>query len=146
MLSVGPADCGWWLLSPMKSVGPHSTAVRSPEEISGAGLRLRRWRTTDTPAVEAVRPDPFVSRWSNLTAESADEWIARQRDRTDGVSLGITTAREDIAVGKVALGHVDPNSATAELSYWLVPDAGSRGLATAASHTMSASKQELPRR
>ena len=110
----------------------HSVSMRWPDEIRGDGVWLRRWRATDAPAVEAVRDDPFVARWSNMAAEHTHEWIARQHDRADGVSLAITVDPDAPAVGKVALGHLDQSAATAELSYWLVPAVRRRRRATAA--------------
>ncbi len=75
----------------------------------------------------------FVTRWSGLADETADQWIARQRNRADGVSLAVAIDVERVAIGKVALGHLDENAAFAELSYWLVPSMRGKSFATAAS-------------
>jgi RimJ/RimL family protein N-acetyltransferase len=94
---------------------------------------LRPWRAADVGAVEAIRSDPVVGRWSRLPDEDAAAWIERQRTRSDGVSLAITQpGADDAAVGKVALGHHDPGAHRAELSYWLLPSQRGSGLASAA--------------
>lgn len=106
--------------------------------LDGDGVRLRRWRPEDAPAVEAIQGDPIVARWSAMSGEDATAWIARQVSRTDGVSLAITAPADDRAVGKAALGDHDAVARRAELSYWLMPDARGRGLATAACRTLAA--------
>lgn len=100
-------------------------------------MLLRPWRESDAAAVESVRHDDRVSRWSNLAVESADEWMARQRDRTDGVSRAIATGSDEIAIGKVALRLLADEPTTAELSYWLVPTARGHGYAAAACRELS---------
>jgi RimJ/RimL family protein N-acetyltransferase len=106
--------------------------MRAPEVLDGPHVRLRRWDAGDAQAVEAMCSDPIVSRWSRLPEEDAAAWIARQRDRADGVSLAVTEPPGAAAVGKVALGHHDPEARLAELSFWVVPAARGRGVAVAA--------------
>ncbi len=112
--------------------------MRAPDRIDGDGVRLRPWRAGDVAAVEAVLDDPLVTRWAALADEGPEAWIARQRDRTDSVSLAITRAGEDVALGRVALGRHEPAARRAELSYWLVPPARGQGLALAAARALCA--------
>jgi RimJ/RimL family protein N-acetyltransferase len=110
--------------------------VRGPDVLDGQGVRLRPWRAADVGAVEAIRPDPVVARWSGMANEDAAAWLARHGRRTDGVSLAVTEPPGEAALGKVALGHHDAGARTAELSYWLVPAARGRGLALAACRSL----------
>lgn len=107
-----------------------------PEVLEGNGVLLRAWRAEDAPAVDAIRSDPIVSRWSSLQREDAATWIARQSHRLDGVSLAVTLPPGNAALGKVALGHHDPTTRQAELSYWLLPAARGRRIAIAASRAL----------
>jgi RimJ/RimL family protein N-acetyltransferase len=112
--------------------------MRTPAALSGDGVRLRRWRPSDAPAVEAVLDDPIVGRWSGLPREGAASWIARQMRKPDGVSLAVTRSHDDNAIGKTALGHHDAVARRAELSYWLVPKSRGRGLAVTACRLLAA--------
>jgi RimJ/RimL family protein N-acetyltransferase len=108
-----------------------------PTPLDGHGVRLRPWRLKDAPAVEAMRTDPIVARWSGLPDEGAEAWIARQGAR----SFAITVPPGDAPLGKVAL--VQRGARRAELSYWLLPAARGRGLATAACRTLVGAATDL---
>jgi RimJ/RimL family protein N-acetyltransferase len=101
-----------------------------PTPLDGHGVRLRAWRPGDAAAIAAIRSDPFVARWSALPDEDAEAWIARQH----AASFAITVPPDDAPLGKVAL--VERGARRAELSYWLLPAARGRGLATAACRTL----------
>jgi hypothetical protein len=48
-----------------------------PEVLRGDGVWLRPWREAYAPAVDSMRDDTFVVRWSGMADEPAGEWIAR---------------------------------------------------------------------
>ncbi len=112
-----------------------SDPIETPEELSGPGVRLRRWQMSDRPQLETVREDPVIRRWSTLPADP-DAWLTVQAARPNRISLAVTAPPHDTALGQVALGNVDRAAGRGELSYWLVPDGRGRGLATAAARVL----------
>jgi RimJ/RimL family protein N-acetyltransferase len=116
-----------------------AAAVRDAAEqvvLEACGVRLRPWRAGDAQAVEEIAGDPVVARWSGLASEGAAAWIARQLDRSDGISLAVTVPPDRGAVGKVALGAHDRSARCAELSYWVLPRARGKGVAAAAARAL----------
>lgn len=117
--------------------------------ILGMEVWLRDWRISDAPAIASTLSDPHLLRWSSMNEVGVDAWIAEQQAGRRGPSLAICTVGADRAVGKIALrmpGRASPATACAairesdppvgELSYWVLPDARGRGLATAAVRAM----------
>ncbi|MGI8713490.1 MAG: GNAT family N-acetyltransferase [Solirubrobacteraceae bacterium] len=107
-------------------------------------VRLRRWQADDAPAIAVMSADEHLRRWSSMGGDVA-EWIERQQAGVRGPSRAICLANDDRALGKVALrlpGHASPatscdaivpaDAPVGELSYWVVPEARGRGIATAA--------------
>lgn len=120
-----------------------------------SALHLRPWREEDAAAVPLMTDDPYLERWSSLSELGADRWIAEQRAGVRGPSLVICRSDDDRPLGKIALrmpGHASPATTCAairgtdhpvgELSYWLLPEARDRGLATGAVVAMAARARE----
>lgn len=101
------------------------------------GLALRPWRDDDTPAVRAAFDCPQIQRWHVRRIDGDDEarswtaqWPRRWRDET-AASWAIVDA-DDRPLGQVGLRGVLLVEASAQVSYWLLPAARGRGIATEA--------------
>ncbi len=100
-------------------------------------------------AITPMLDDPEIVKWSHLTELGVERWIARQREGRRGPSLAVCRPDEDEVLGKVALrlpGRASPattcdaiglgDKPAGELSYWVLPHARGRGVATAAALAM----------
>lgn len=101
------------------------------------GLALRPWRDDDAPAVRAAFDCRQIQRWHVRRMDGDDEarawtaqWAGRWRDETSA-SWAVVDAN-DRPLGQVGLRGVLLDEASAHLSYWLVPAARGRGIATEA--------------
>ncbi|MFF4880163.1 GNAT family N-acetyltransferase [Micromonospora sp. NPDC000668] len=98
------------------------------------GLALRGWRDDDASAVRAAFDCPAIQRWHvrRLDDDEARAWTAqwagRWRDET-AASWAIVDA-DDRPVGQVGLRGMLLAEASAQVSYWVVPAARGRGIAT----------------
>lgn len=112
-------------------------AYPDPPLTDGAVV-LRRWSQSDIRCVEEAGQDPDIPTGTTVPATfTVDEglaWIERQwgrRDKGEGLSLAITEAGVDEALGNVnVLFRRQPG--TVEIGYWLVPRARGRGLGSRA--------------
>jgi RimJ/RimL family protein N-acetyltransferase len=88
--------------------------------------------------------DPDVCRFSTVpwaySPSAARAWVDRQREaRAAGtkLTLAITRAGEDVALGNVNLVGFSDDGRQASLGYWLVPAARGHGLALGAARLLS---------
>jgi len=108
-------------------------------------VRLREWRREDAAAITAMLSDPEVVKWSHIAEVGAEQWVADEREGRRGPSMAICGPDSDTVLGKVALrlpGRASPattcdairpgDQPVGELSYWVLPHARGRGVATAA--------------
>ncbi|NDZ58798.1 GNAT family N-acetyltransferase [Streptomyces anulatus] len=107
------------------------------------GLRLRRWREEDLPALLEAYEDPAMRRWLATQVSGADgaaDWLAAQRR---GWATGTRFAfavtevaagarREGGPLGNVVLKRPDPGNDRAEVGYWTTAAARGRGVASRA--------------
>ncbi|MEV4765676.1 GNAT family N-acetyltransferase [Micromonospora chokoriensis] len=117
---------------PVGSLG----AQEQPDLPVRPGLALRPWRVGDATAVRAAFDCPDIQRWHVLRLDDDDEarawtaqWAGRWRDET-AASWAIV-GDDDRPVGQVGLRGVLLAEASAHVSYWVVPAARGRGVATA---------------
>lgn len=115
-----------------------------PDELSDGALRLRSWRFDDVACVEQASQDPDIPKGTTVpTRYSPQEGLAfirRQHSRLtarEGVSLAITQADGDVAIGLIVLS-ARPQAGVAGIGYWIVPAVRGRGLATRAIGLMTA--------
>lgn len=113
-------------------------------DLSDDMVRLRRWSERDLDCVEQAGRDIRIPIGTTVPAifsrEAGLGFIHRQWQRIEngeGISLAITEASTDRAVGLVFLG-VRPQAGVMGLGYWVVPDARGRGIGTRAVRLASA--------
>ncbi|WP_086826234.1 GNAT family N-acetyltransferase [Allokutzneria sp. NRRL B-24872] len=118
------------------------TLAKSPQPvITSADLELRPWRAEDAPALLVAFADPDVRQWHRLSLEStaeAEAWAASwaRRWAAEEASSWAITADGQV-LGQVGLRGVDLAEGEAELSYWLLPAARGRGVATRAAEVLA---------
>jgi RimJ/RimL family protein N-acetyltransferase len=116
-----------------------------------AEVRLRPWRLEDADDVAVMIDDEHLRPWSVMGAD-LEGWIRREIAEARGPSRAICLSDDDRAIGRVAVRPPEfaseavgcdavheSDQPAGELSYWLVPDARGRGLASAAVRMMVAS-------
>jgi RimJ/RimL family protein N-acetyltransferase len=119
-------------------------------------VRLRDWVPSDADRVAAMLDDPHVAKWSHLPELGPTRWIATQQTGDRGPSRAICTTEDDLALGKIALrlpGRASlattcsairaEDQPVGELSYWVLPDARGRGIATGAAFAALQLAREL---
>ncbi|WP_020388440.1 GNAT family N-acetyltransferase [Kribbella catacumbae] len=100
-------------------------------------LRLRPWRASDAPMVQAAFECPSIQRWHVRRLDSLDEsveWIAQWEPRwtaEEAVSWAVV-ASDDEPLGQVGLRSISLVEGDAGLSYWVAPAARGRGVAARA--------------
>ncbi|MGW6720038.1 GNAT family N-acetyltransferase [Streptomyces sp. NPDC054995] len=112
--------------------------------IVAGGLRLRRWREEDLPAVLRAYEDPAMRRWLASQVSGADgaaDWLEVQRT---GWAAGTRFAfavtesgREDELLGNVVMKQLDLVNGQAEMGYWTTAPARGRGVASRALATLT---------
>ncbi|MEU4531960.1 GNAT family N-acetyltransferase [Micromonospora ureilytica] len=124
------------LVAPALSAGSLA-AQEQPHLPVRPGLALRPWCDDDATAVRAAFDCPQIQRWHVRRIDGDDEarswtaqWAGRWRDETSA-SWAIVDA-DDRPLGQVGLRGVLLVEASAQLSYWLLPTARGRGIATEA--------------
>jgi ribosomal-protein-alanine N-acetyltransferase len=113
------------------------------------GLRLREWRAADAPQIAVIVDGPQAAKWSHIGEVGAERWIEEQRAGHRGPSLAICTNADQRVLGKAALRLPGQTSAAttceairpedgavSELSYWVLPHARGRGVASAGAAAM----------
>jgi RimJ/RimL family protein N-acetyltransferase len=100
-------------------------------------LTLRPWRSGDAATVRTAFDDPDIQRWHVRRMDGDDEarawtadWPGRWAAETDA-SWAIAD-RDDQPVGQVGLRTIELSSASAQLSYWVLPTARGAGIAVRA--------------
>jgi RimJ/RimL family protein N-acetyltransferase len=97
---------------------------------------LRRWEKSDIGCVEEASRDPDIPGRTTVpahfTVTEGLAWIGRAWGRADsgGLSLAITDAGSDVALGNIVLMFRRPG--TVEIGYWLIERARGRRLASRA--------------
>ncbi len=102
---------------------------------------LRPWTNADAGAVVAAYNDPDIQRWHARTMDEdeaeaeaeAEAWVTHWSDRwAQETGAGWALQVEGQVAGQVSLRRIDLHEAWVELSYWVLPAARGRGVATAA--------------
>ncbi|WBB53121.1 GNAT family N-acetyltransferase [Verrucosispora sp. WMMD573] len=115
---------------------PGSLNHRRQPEIDTVELRLRPWQPDDLPAVLAGYADFTIQRWHcrTMTDDEARSWLASWPSRwqaESGASWAITDPNGGV-LGQISLRRLDLASGIAEVSYWVLPYARGRHVASRA--------------
>jgi RimJ/RimL family protein N-acetyltransferase len=102
------------------------------------GLTLRPWVPADAELVMTAYADPAIQQWNLQTFASIEEaqaWVAQWQERwqaeTDGC-WAVTDGDTDEVLGRVALREISLPGGRAQCTYWVLPAARGRGVATGA--------------
>jgi RimJ/RimL family protein N-acetyltransferase len=113
------------------------------ESIDGAGVRVRRYRDEDVPAVQAACDDPLTQRFlpmlpSPYTREDAAWWVREgslPAFERGGGNFAIADPDSDHLLGGIGITH--EQNGNGEIGYWVAPWARSRRVATAATRALT---------
>lgn len=115
---------------------PGSLCERDQPHIDVDGrLALRPWRPGDAAAVRAAFDSPEIQRWHVRRMDSdaeALDWIERWTTRwaaETAASWAVVDSVADRVAGQVGLRDISLFEGTADLSYWVLPEARGRGVA-----------------
>ncbi|MEA2551482.1 MAG: hypothetical protein QOE25_1251 [Actinomycetota bacterium] len=103
---------------------------------AAADVTLRPWEAADADDLMAAFSEPSIQLWHRrefATAEEAREWIKPWRARwgaeTDA-GWAITSSSTGDLLGQISLRDVSLEFGTAQISYWVLPPARRRGVAS----------------
>lgn len=115
---------------------PAGTFARLQQPVLNGGVAmLRPWVAVDVAAVVEAHGDPAIQQWHARTMSrvEAAAWIAHWPDRWSQESGASWVVEVDGQVaGQVTLRSIDLHEACVEVSYWVLPWARGKGLATSA--------------
>ncbi|MEU6776586.1 GNAT family N-acetyltransferase [Streptomyces sp. NPDC046759] len=121
-----------------RAVAP-GTLAGLPQPVLHAGdLTIRPWGESDAADVVKAFRDPAIRHWHIFSVETvheAREWIAtRQRiwRSETGANWAVTRRHDAELIGRVGLRTANLRTGEAEVTYWVLPEARGRGIATAA--------------
>jgi ribosomal-protein-alanine N-acetyltransferase len=106
--------------------------------LRAGGLQLRPWGPGDAPGFAGAFCDGEIRRWHVNVVEDEDEaleWIEGWQAgwvQERGASWAVVDVGAAALFGLVALRDIDMTAGQAECSYWVLPEARGRGVATEA--------------
>lgn len=128
---------------PVVPPGGMSSRVQ-PTLAPSPDVELRPWDLADADALVAAFEDPAIRHWHMRRIESPDEaleWIAGWTDRWEAeTDAGWAVADRGTGelVGQAALRSANLTFGYAQITYWVVPAARGRGVASAAAREVAA--------
>ena len=103
---------------------------------------LRPWTFDDVPVVVAAYNDPEIQRWMPYSYDALEaaqviaKWAEAWNTET-GACWAIANRSDGSACGRLAFQTIDLISGSAELAYWVLPQARGAGAATLATEALS---------
>ncbi|QHC24496.1 GNAT family N-acetyltransferase [Streptomyces sp. GS7] len=126
------------------AVVPAGRMARLGQPVLGlpGGMELRPWRLSDAGALFAAGQDPAIRRWNRMVVETTDdacERIARMRRRWQDELSAIWAVAQPggEAVGLIGWGDIDLHGGSAEILYWMLPEARGSGVVVEATRRVS---------
>jgi [ribosomal protein S5]-alanine N-acetyltransferase len=104
------------------------------------GLHLRPWRAEDAATVVTAYADPAIRRWHDRSMDRAEAtaWVASWAGRWAAeTGAGWAVASPDEVLGQISLRSLEHGDGRSDISYWVLPHARGRGVATTALRTLS---------
>ena len=116
-------------------VEPGSLARLRQPVLELGDLVLRPWRAADARAVAEAYSEPGIQRWHarSMTEEEARAWVDSWSGRWARESgAGWAVAGASGLLGQISLRRLNLADGIGEVSYWVLPAARGRGVATRA--------------
>lgn len=109
------------------------SSMSQPAIAIDESLQLRPFGAADAPAVHRAFDDPDIRHWHGFRTDVIDEarkWIERANElwTLDKSGVWAIADEADDVLGRVAL-HVDLHDGTAEIAYWVLPEARRQAVA-----------------
>jgi len=108
-------------------------------ELADDAIRLREPAEADVPAITAACQDPLIQRFTFVpvpySEEDARTFVAaapREREAGEALALVICPRDGDELLGTVGVQRFDRDHRTADIGYWMAPQARGRGAAARA--------------
>lgn len=101
---------------------------------------LRPWRAQDAPAVAAAYSEPAIQHWHarSMDEDEARTWIGSWPGRwAEESGAGWAMADESGVLGQISVRRLNLMDGLGEVSYWVLPAARGRRIATRALCTLS---------
>jgi ribosomal-protein-alanine N-acetyltransferase len=106
-------------------------------------ILLRPWVQGDAPSVVEAYADPAIQQWHFhlLDPDEAIEWIAQWettwRSESDACWAAVDRSHPEVVLGRIALREIDLTAGVGEISYWVLPRARGRGVASIATTSVA---------
>ncbi|WP_316750970.1 GNAT family N-acetyltransferase [Streptomyces herbicida] len=107
-----------------------------------SGLELRPWRPDDADALMSAGQDPSIRRWNLFTVESRAEACRRiermhERWRAETGAVWAVARPGAVATGLIGWNDIDLAGGSAEIVYWVLPEARGGGIVVEATRRLS---------
>jgi RimJ/RimL family protein N-acetyltransferase len=114
---------------------PGAPAERDQPVITGLGLSLRPWQPSDAPLLVRAYSVPDIRHWHGRSMEDGEgeAWICERAARwraEAGADWAVAADRQ--VQGRAGLRWISLADGSAEVSYWVLPEARRRQVATRA--------------
>ena len=123
------------------AIAPGTLGRRAQPTIEARGLTLRPWREQDAGVLVRAYGDPEIRRWHgrSMDAREARERIAESHDgwREETRAEWAVLAGGAEPLARLVLKDLDLRDGSAEVGYWVLPEARGQGIATRALQTLS---------
>ncbi len=111
-----------------------------PFELSAGPVVLRPWRDDDIEEVWAALQDPEIRLWNGTGSDTREDCVRMLRGRQDWgpgdhASWAVVDAHTERLLGSLSLHRIDQAQGSAEVGYWVIPEARGKG---AAAHAVDA--------
>lgn len=115
--------------------------MMSQPSLDAGSVVLRPWQVADVSAICDAYSSPDIQRWHvrSMTRGEAAQWIDSWPGRwAHETGAGWAIAEDSAVVGQVSLRSLSLENGVGEVSYWVVPAARGRHVATEALRTLCA--------
>lgn len=120
-------------------LAPGSLARLTQPTLDAGDFVLRPWAAADADAVAQAHTDPAIQHWHarSMTRDEADAWVARWPQRWQAETGAGWAIAGDGLLGQISLRRIDLAEGDGEISYWVLPSARGRRVASRALEAMT---------